>query len=238
MLLVLLSALLLAGCHGVPEQKTKFTAVKVPAGEAVAVDAGFWKNAPSYELLELPKYVKRNPVTVQFAWDDEALYFRFEAVDDDIVDESPENQKNSLQLFADCLELFIRPQNSRGYWEFHFTAGGHFGGIHFPARGRRMPSDVVYRPMNGLEFKAQIIGTLNDFSDKDDRWIGLARIPFAGIADRCAPFSPGEPLLFQVTSVAYSAYADWDEMTQLTYIPETPVTPHYLPAWGLLEFKL
>lgn len=227
--------LLAAGCRTASEAGPEFRVEPVPAGIAVTVDAPFWKDIPACELGSVPGYGKRFPVLVQFACDRDALYFRFDAEDDDLVDEAPAGLKNSLYVFADTLELFVRPPESHGYWEFHFTAGGRFGAIHFPARGRRMPSNVTYLPMAGLTFEVKREGTLNDMSDRDRRWTGLARIPFAGISARCAAVDRNRPLPVQVTSVAYSVYADRDEKSQLTWRAED-CDPHHLPAWGSLVF--
>lgn len=226
-------SVMFAGCLSIRQTTLEFIACRVPAGEKITLESDFWRMVPAYELGALETYIKRFPVNVQFAWDDEALYFRFDAIDDDILDEAPENLKNGLYLYGDTLELFLRPWNSRGYWEFHFSASGKFGAIHFPSRGRRMPSNVAYLPMPGLEFQNKVIGTLNDPGDKDERWLGLARIPFTGITD----LKPGEPLFIQVTSVAYSIYADWNEKSQLTYMRNSVADPHYLPDWGQLIFK-
>lgn len=226
---------LIAGCRTLPDDPPQFRVVPVPAGSRVSIDAPFWEQLPVYELGPVPGYVRRFPVRVQFAYDREMLYFRFEAPDDDLLDEAPEDLTSGLYLFADALELFVRPRGSRGYWEFHFTSGGRFGAIHFPSRGRRMPSNVAYLPMKGLAFETKLDGTLNEMSDRDRGWIGLARIPFSGIADRCAPVDTDQPLPVQVTSIAYSVYADRDEKSQLTCMPEDR-DPHYLPAWGELVF--
>ncbi len=219
------------GCRTTPQ----FRAELVPAGTVAAIDASFWRNVPAYELEAVPGFVKRFPVLIQFAYDSEALYFRFDAGDDDLVDEAPEYLKSGLFLYADTLELFLRPPESRGYWEFHFSTGGRSGAIHFPARGRRMPSNVAYLPMKGLTFEVKRVGSLNDMNDRDERWMGLARIPFAGIADRCAPVDFDRPLPLQVTSFAYSVHADCDERSQLT-CDGRDRDPHYLPAWGELVF--
>jgi len=201
------------------------------------VNAAFWKQLPAYELGKVDGYVKRNPVKVRFAYNSEALYFRFDAVDDDLVDESPAKlERSGLFIYADTVELFLRPVKSHGYWEFHFSASGKNGAIFFPSRGRRMPSNVYYLPMDGLEFHRTLFGTLNDMRDKDKGWVGIARIPYAGIAGRCPLFRSGAPLEVQVTSIAYSVYADADERTQLHHTSGCDRDPHYLPDWGILRF--
>ena len=224
-----------AGCRTAPEAAQPYRVEPVPPGSVVTIDAPFWEQVPMCELGPVPGYVKRFPVRIQFAYDGEALYFRFTAEDDDLLDEAPDELTCGLDLFADAVEFFVRPPESRGYWEFHFTAGGRFGAIHFPSRGRRMPSNVAYLPMDGLTFEVKRDGTLNNMKDRDRGWSGLARIPFAGIADRCAPVDLNRPLLIQVTSIAYSVYADQDEKSQLTCSSVDP-DPHYLPVWSELIF--
>jgi len=232
--------LLLAGCASTRPEKPSVPeciAFRIPANTRPEENSAFWRNVPEYALKPVPGYIFRNPVKIQFAYDRDNLYFRFDAKDDDLLDECPEKQKNGMFLFADALELFARTPESRGYWEFHFIPSGRCGAIHFPARGRRMPSNVRYLPMPGLKFQVKLNGTLNNMKDRDSGWIGLARIPLKGIGSRCTPFDPARGLLIQVTSIAYSVYADWDEKSQLNCIPGAPTDPHHLPAWVKLKFQ-
>lgn len=211
------------------------TAGKITAEAAFHTEA--WKDIPSYPLMGMKGFIKRKDVSVQFAYDDKSLYLRFDAADDDILDETPENPKNGMFLFSDCIELFLRPVGSRGYWEFHFTPKEKAGAIFFPSRGRRMPSNVAYLPFPGLECRTKITGTLNNMDDVDERWTGICRIPFDSIRTKLPNYRNGETLLVQVCSVAYSVYSDGDEKALLFYIPDTWADPHYLPAWSELHFK-
>jgi hypothetical protein len=206
-------------------------------GTASAFQQEAWRDIPAYPLMAMKGFIKRKDVNVQFAYDEKNLYFRFDAADDDILDETPENLKNGMFLFSDCLEFFLRPIGARGYWEFHFTPKGKSGAIFFPSRGRRMPSNVAYLPFPGLECQPKLYGTLNNMDDTDERWIGICRIPFDSIRTKIPNYKNGEPLLIQVCSVAYSVYSDGDEKAQLFYIPDTWADPHYLPAWSELHFK-
>ena len=229
---LLIFALIALGPARLPGETCTAAFVREPP----RLDSPVWKTAPAYSLTRLPRFGLRFPPQVQFAWTATDLWFRFEVRDDDLVDEAPEGQESGLYLFADAIELFARPEGSRGYWEFHFTAGGKFGAIHFPSRGKRMPSNVRYLPMPGLACAVERDGTLNEDTDHDRSWCGLARIPFAGIAGRCIPFRPGTRLEIQVASVGYSVWADQDERALLHYAGGDDDS-HNLANWVSLEFQ-
>lgn len=231
------AGILLCGCRYAKMDRPEYEAAWLPVGVDPAPDSSFWEKVPAYRLGPLGNYVQRNPVWVQFAYCPEALYFRFDAVDDDLVDEAPEKLSHGFYLFADAIELFLQPFDEHGYWEFHFIPSGRCGAIFFPSRGRRMPSCVNYLPMEGLNFRVICLGTVNDMNDKDRRWLGVARIPFSGLNGYFPDFRPGDPLRVQVTNVAYSVYADADEKNQLNHTPGKHADPHYLPDWGVLRFS-
>lgn len=214
-------------------------AYMVPSGKSVTLDAEFWQKLPKYYLCPVPGYLSRHKVEAQFAYDRDALYFRFSAEDDDLVDKFPENGKGMALLYADTMELFLRPPQSRGYWEFHFTPSGRSGSTHFPSRGRRLPENVLYLPVEGLKYTVRLDGTLNQMDDLDSGWSGLVEIPFKLLKERRMSFSFEEGLRVQVTSIAYSVYADWDERRQLNVIAGLPssLDPHNINAWVHLKFQ-
>ncbi len=238
--LLLIAFFCASGCRSLPEAPGPAKCIAVPRGktDSLSVDAPFWNTVPGYRLNAVPGYLFRGEVQIKFAYDTEFLYFRFDADDDDLIDEFPKQEKKGgMYLYADAIELFVRPPRSRGYWEFHFIPSGRCGAIHFPARGRRMPSNVRYLPMENFSVKVRLDGTLNRMDDRDRGWCGVAKIPWKGIASRCAMPDLSKGLLIQVTSLAYSVYADGDEKSQLNYIPGKSSDPHHLSAWVPLEFQ-
>lgn len=237
---LIIFSILIAGCATVaPSNKPECNAVRISDGTSVTLDSVCWENIPSYQLGSVPQYINREPLTIQFAYDKNNLYMRFEKKDDDIVDEFPQNPKpaSGMFLYADAVELFLSTPGSRGYWEFHFIPSGQCGGIYFPSRGRRMPSNVRYLPFPCLKYHVKLNGTLNNRFDRDSGWLGVAVIPLKGIEKGCKPFDPAKGLLVQVTSIAYSVYSEWDDRSQLNYIQGKPTDPHYLPAWVNLNFR-
>ncbi len=227
----------LAGCAIVstPPTKPVPSAVRLPAGG----ESNFkpWKHVATYPFMKLGDHMLRNPVHVAFAWDDDALYFYFEAHDDDIFNEAPDSLTSGVFLWGDCIELFLQPEGERGYLELHFSPAGFSGAIYFPSRGRRMPWNVKYVPMEGLSSTLEIIGTLNETSDRDTLWRGICRIPWSGVREWFPNYTPGGSLRIQSTSIAYSLYSDGDEKSQLYHIPGTWPDPHHLPNWCTLYFE-
>lgn len=232
-----IAAFLLAGCASVskPLSRPELVAVRLPNGGSS--DFQSWQHVTTYPFMKLGDYILRNPVQIAFAWDDEALYFYFEAQDDDIFNEAPDSIANGVFLWGDCIELFLQPEGERGYLELHFSPDGFSGAIFFPSRGRRMPWNVKYIPMEGMSSTLEIIGTLNEMSDTDTAWKGICRIPWSAIRHTFPNHKPGEPLRIQSTSVAYSLYSDGDEKSQLYHIPGTWADPHFLPNWCPLTFE-
>lgn len=233
--LALITSVLLCGIAGETITPPQLTAQRIASDSAFQDKA--WKKIKTHPLMAMHGYIKRKNVNVQFAYDEKNLYFRFDAADDDILDETPEHCKNGMFLFSDCIELFLRPLGARGYWELHFTPTEKAGAIFFPSRGRRMPSNVVYLPFPGLKCQTRATGTLNKMEDVDKRWTGICRIPFDSIRTKLPDYKNGDALLVQACSVAYSVYSDGDEKAQLFYMPETQADPHYLLAWSTLKFK-
>ncbi|MGI5869379.1 MAG: carbohydrate-binding family 9-like protein [Kiritimatiellia bacterium] len=236
-ILAAILAFLVAGCASPsrPPSRPSLVAVRLPDGGTS--DFKSWEHVAKHPFMELGDYILRNPVQIAFAWDDDALYFHFEAQDDDIFNEAPDSITSGVFLWGDCIELFLQPEGERGYLEFHFTPAGFSGAIFFPSRGRRMPWDVKYIPMEGLSSTLEISGTLNDMSDTDAAWRGICRIPWNAIRQRFPNYEPGEPLRVQSTSIAYSIHSDGDEKSQLHHVPGSWADPHHLPNWSPLAFE-
>ena len=218
--------------------KPALLAKELPAGTA-ADDAAFWAGVPGTRLMDMrEKYVFRGdfPQAVKFAWDAQNLYFRYEVTDDDIFHAAPEKCSN-LYAFGDTMELFLQPEGARAYWEFHFAASGRAGAIWFPSRGKRMPEHVRYLPFDGLKNAVAVAGTLNDDTDRDERWSGICTIPWASIRTKFPAYRPGDPLRVQATGVVYSRYARGEEKQQLFHTPGLVCDPHTMEDWCVLRFE-
>ena len=229
------SSLLVAAMTASGWPTAPFKVAAVPLPSAAATNFSAWSAVPSTALMPCGgRFVYRNETHVRFAWTDEALYFAFEAKDDDVLHAAPE-KTDQLFCFGDTVELFVKRPDDRAYWELHFSASGRNGAIRFPSRGKRMPWFVKYVPFEGLCQKTEIDGTLNDDSDRDRGWRAICRIPWKSLGVDAV--AVGEKLRVQVASVAYSLYADGDEKSLLYSKDGAQSDPHALEDWCELELR-
>jgi hypothetical protein len=170
-----------------------------------------WQRSPAYKLAvtwraNAPRYPISEGGTIQFAWDDKYFYMAGRLIDLDLVAEG--NRDNTLLYgVCDLLELFIKPEYGRYYWEIYGTVNDRKTTFFNPARGRNaLPSKIVTLP--GVITRAKARGTFNDWSDKDEGWTMEMAVPLEVLTGRGDAFMPGAKWRVLVGRYNHSAYHD------------------------------
>ncbi len=134
------------------------------------------------------------PTELKICWDDRNLYLAFVAVDTDIWGtyrkrDDPVWQEEVVEAFLSSCGDVTR------YFEFNFSPHNIVfdAKIEIPESGDRrfMKSDVGWN-CQGLQSAVQVVGTLDDHSDIDERWVVEAALPFSQIGREGRPPQKGE----------------------------------------------
>ncbi len=188
------------------------------------LDDAVWQTAPKRAMRWNPEWVAGRPElarksigdkqwengTVQMAWDDDYLYFAFDFTDSDVQAQNPENQTH-LYLTGDLAEVFLKPANETYYWELYVAPTGNKTSLFFPGRGHLGLPDMDKELMPGLKTAAQIDGTLNNWSDRDNGWTGEMAVPIKQLEKYGAKFNADTPWTVFFGRYNYSRYLPYCE---------------------------
>jgi hypothetical protein len=192
------------------------------------LDDPAWKKADVY-LLSLSKDQEmlnkklQEGGEVMVCWDKKNLYVGVKFYDSDIVTEVTGDQEMAFAK-GDTLEVFLKPKKNTCYWELYATPNGKKTTFWFPSRGRRLES--CYRDyVDGLQVAAQVKGTLNDMTDKDEYWTAEMKIPLKDLTSHGDVFGPGAEWSILVARYNYGINLSDAELTSC---PQLPVTNFHL----------
>jgi hypothetical protein len=148
-------------------------------GEAV------WRQVPTIAGFRFVDGIgePRLPTEVRACWDDHYLYLGFVCVDTNIWGtlrerDDPVWQEEAAEAFLSSGDDLTR------YFEFNFSPHNTVfdAAIQCPESGdRRMMSADVSWNCDGLLSAVQVVGTIDDQSDVDDKWTVEAALPFSQI---------------------------------------------------------
>jgi len=123
------------------------------------------------------------PTEARACWDDQYLYLAFVCVDTDIWGAMRERDDPIYE--EEVVEAFISSCGDvTRYYEFNFSPHNVVfdAAIECPESGDRhfMKADVSWN-CEGIKSAVQVVGTLDDHSDLDDRWTVEVALPFSQI---------------------------------------------------------
>jgi len=123
------------------------------------------------------------PTEVRACWDDECLYLAFICIDTDIWGNLRERDDPIWE--EEVAEAFISSGGDvTRYFEFNFSPHNVVfdAAIECPESGDRslMQSDVSWN-CDGILSAVEVVGTLDDRTDLDERWTVEAALPFSQI---------------------------------------------------------
>lgn len=151
-----------------------------------------------------PAVPANSDAVVRLMWDDKFLYFGAEVYDRDIY----ATHSGHDEPFGndDLVELFVKPSRKLPYyWEFHMMPSGGTRDYFYARRGaggadRWLPYE------SGMKMKARVIGTLNNWQDRDQKWIVEMKIPWSAFARWGGRPKVGDYWNFLVARYDYSVY--------------------------------
>lgn len=173
---------------------------------------------------------------VKFLLDDNNLYIAITFNDGDIVAEGSSDNELHYRM-GDVCEIFLKPPGQNYYWEIYATPKGNKSFFFIPGRGRlAVPSCFEGFP-NDMIFSSEILGTLNDFSDEDKKWVCEIAIPrefeMQHLGLENVKIEPDWKML--VARYNYSVYLENKELSMYPQLKETNF--HAYQEYGLIKFS-
>ena len=173
-----------------------------------------------------------HPAYVRTAWTDDALLVFAEIDDADIFNPSKEFNAPAFK-HGDVFEVFLRPIEQDAYYEFHIGPDNQKFQL-------RVPSATAFRerPKGDIPeewlVRNQVIESRTAVLGKDKRWLVLAEIPFAMVAETGNP-KLGSQCLFSFSRYDYYQ-GDPTPVLSSSSSHHLPVSFHRQEDWGLLSF--
>lgn len=218
-----LGVLLLGGCASLfssaPRREVRAEPYPVVyAAVAPAIDGKLddpvWQEAVRLEpLYEYNTFAVRVDVAdIRMAWDTRCLYVAYAIKDQDLM--ANETERDAVLCRADVAELFVKPPVRDRYeyelYEFEFNLWNAIWDIHFAGYGGDGSPGVVRfsKPFNpGILIKAEVQGTINDWSDVDEGYTIEVAIPWNAFA-RTVPngVQAGDVWKFNAAGYDFSVY--------------------------------
>ena len=172
------------------------------------------------------------PSRVRTAWTDNALLVLAELDDADIFNPSREFNAPAFKM-GDVFEVFLRPIDQEAYYEFHIGPDNQRFQLRVPsakAFHERPKGDI---PKEWL-IRDQVIESRAKVLAQDNRWLALASIPFAMVAEARQP-EAGSQCLFSFSRYDYHPGNPSPTLSSSS-AHEMPVSFHRQEDWGALKF--
>ncbi|MGI5869370.1 MAG: carbohydrate-binding family 9-like protein [Kiritimatiellia bacterium] len=187
------------------------------------LDKPVWKRAPAYPLsLPADRWeageVLQEAGRVQFAWNERYFYLAVSFDDSDVVAEGKADGEHHYNL-GDLAELFLWPENHSWYWELYVTPHGRQSSFFFPSPARILPS--CFKNHLHLFVAAQVQGTLNDWSDRDQGWTAEMAVPVSALTERGEAWGPGSAWRVLVGRYNYSVHLPKLELSAMPSLSKT-----------------
>lgn len=216
-------SVLLAGCAATQQAPQRETYRVYRATGPITIDGTFdepsWRGVPVVngffhhgrgDLTEWPP--AQRDTRFRLLWDDRYLYCAFEMDDWDVY--ATYKKQDDYLWEGDVIEWFVKPSpDAYMYWELQTNPLGTVFDQRIARRGsggkRYIPFDAKMRAA------ARVMGTLNNWRDKDTGWVAEVAIPWACFdqAKPSCPPKPGDTWKLNVSRYNYSVYLDQYELS-------------------------
>jgi hypothetical protein len=240
LIIILLTCLYLSGCSRELTSEVKAYKARYAKQRVVIdgkLDDDIWQQTPSY-----PMYLSKNKIEqgeilqetgkVRFAWDDDYFYVAADFQDSDIVAQGREDQMHHYK-YGDLCELFLKPTNESYYWELYVTPADKKSSFFYPSRSYLGLPDCLEKYTCGLTVTAECNGTLNDWQQKDDRWMAEMAMPIKDLEAYGYKFSSGWRWTILVGRYNYSRDLNQTELSMTPQLSRTFF--HIYEEYGILE---
>lgn len=195
----------------------------VRARDAITIDGRLneadWERAQRIEGLLVPPKVQwetfslskpqpANSRTVaRLMWDDQCIYLAAELTDRDIYG-FHEKEHDPPFGCDDLIELFLKPSAELPYyWEFHVTPTGATRDYFYARRGAG-GGDRWTPYESGMKAAVRLLGTVNNWEDRDQRWTVEIAIPWSAFKRMGGRPKAGDYWAFLVSRYDYSVYLE------------------------------
>ena len=251
--------------QNIPEPAVAFAPYKYVVRRAPAaikvdgrLDEKAWQDADWTEVfgdIEGPsKPDPRHRTRVQMLWDDAFLYIGAYLEEPDLW--ATLKERDSVIFLDNDFEVFIDPDgDTHAYYEIELNALNTVWDLLLIKPYRDGGPAVHAWDCSGLKTAVNLMGTLNDPSDRDRGWTVEMAVPFA-ILRECIPGKPEKPspgdawrvnfsrveYRLEVTEGAYTKKKDASSgrprpEDNWTWSPQGLVNMHYPEMWGYVQFS-
>lgn len=214
----------------------------VPLIEAVIEIDGVLDEQPWQKAARLTPFVRHDTMRparvsteVRVWYDEAALYLGWICEDADI--QATFTQRDSRFWEEEVVEFFVTPGALDRYFELQWNPlGGTFDAIisndlDADGRSERFEGDWSYTAVN-MTFAVQVAGSVQNSSDRDERWTVEVRLPFADLKVR----APQRGDLWRANFYRFSRDRD-RETEQLSWSPTIWPGFHQPARFGYLRFS-
>ena len=195
------------------------------------LDEAAWGQAQQIERLVVPPRMDwiefgmqparpaRSLTRVKMLWDDQYLYFGAEMEDRDITCVSPPDHDSPFSS-DDIIELFIKPSDEKPwYWELHVVPSGGTRDYWYARRNAGIATRWLSFD-SGMQAKVKITGTLDDWTDRDTKWVVEMRVPWSAFDRWGGKPQVGDHWRFLVSRYDYSVHlVDGVELSAAAPLP-------------------
>ena len=199
-----------------------------------AAAKAFEKSTPVYLLQHWRPESQTGffPALVRTAWTDDFLLLHAELEDADIFNPSQAFNTPAFK-HGDVFEVFLRPIEQDAYYEFHIGPDNQKFQLRVPSAEafRKRPKGDI--PQEWL-VRDQVIESRAKVLAQDNRWLVLASIPFAMVAESGKP-EAGSQWLFSFSRYDYYQ-GNPSPILSSSSSHNMPVSFHRQEDWGLLSF--
>ena len=181
-----------------------------------------WRAAPEKDFT---------PATVRAAWRGDLLLVFAELEDADIFSRATAHNQRMWEL-GDVLEIFLSPENSTSYVEFHVTPNNFRLQLRFPDTATLRKAQKENR-FDHLVLPDGVFGSHTWTQPEKKRWFALAEIPIAAIGGTDQRL-PGMRCNFSFSR--YDCIGGRDEPIISSTSPHARPDFHRREEWGTLIF--
>jgi hypothetical protein len=249
----------------IPEPKTAFAPFEYVCRRAAGplkidgcLDEASWADADWTEVfgdIDGPsKPAPRFRTRVQMLWDDDYLYIGAYLEEPHIW--ATLTERDSIIFQDNDFEVFIDPDgDTHTYYELEMNAMNTVWDLLLVKPYRDGGPAVHSWDIQGLKTAVNVIGTLNDPSDRDKAWTVEIAMPFA-VLKECIPDKPPHPAAGDQWRVNFSrveyhvdvengAYVKAKDAASgrplpednWTWTPQGVINIHYPETWGFVQFS-
>jgi Carbohydrate family 9 binding domain-like len=228
---------LVSGCRSVQKQQiytAEYSTEKIEVDGKL--DEKAWEKAENLSFQALDGSFCTENGIAKIIWDDKYIYVGAKLYDSDIVQESNKDWGH-LYLTGDVLEVLLKPNGKRNYWEIYSTPNNKKTAFFFYSKGRLGLPSCFSNKMPGLIVSSICNGTLNNLNDRDKFWITEMAIPREQLEKHGGQIFPGKEWRFLVSRYNYSVYFDNGQELSLTGKPTGGGGFHNFKSWKSIRFS-